>query len=957
MSAIATMEALVDCQSQQSQHNLTSPPLTSETADQPLLEHDQSPSKIPVVSKLTIIPTAVVQQTDEAGSSTSSPTSPTSSTSSSFPELNPDGSVSFSFCSPLFYDQKLYVYHILLSLYQRLSKCIEERPYVLLMLQYSIASIHGLTVYVLSVILSIAQLVMITATIENLEWVQSYKPLMWEWDKCFPGFVFPALDIDSDSEDDTLEGSKSLHSAHKDRRYWASRMTLKAGDELVDDGYHSEENQRRMRVKQSMSPTLRRRLVKYQHLVPSYWTPDEGNIANELEEAEGDRPQKAQKERSSAIGRVLPKTLSGALKPSKSKHVTFNEEVQVFGRRRSSQAPHTSSNIPQKSSMSYEIGPNLAVSDTKPAEGPILANDDAKVPATEPPVTKSSPASPSPPPVGRNVVDSLTQDEAEYQRRMASQDVNGSGTSSPLFKAEPRQTTISPAASISSPPHSEVTFPSGPVSPNPVTVDIVDHKHDLKRAGSIPLKLQSLLHRRNGQKGSSRRSATFSEPGTMDPSVPLSELEDPHEEQEQDGSSPRTSLSLGTRARRSLSLVLPRHGHGSHYTGGNNTPTSTGANDSDHLSVDHDGSIGRKNKNLVYRIVHPQRYKRELEQQLSDKDRQRLLAMVRLQHKHLLESDDQDTLAPALSPISSQDAALCGNAYYYATSAEYVEGLGAPNSVISTSIGTSFPEELQPKKSKGRPKIPRPLSIAPAHNTATTHVVGHGSEGDVMGQDGQHPHHKSLFNWRPHSPNRVQHLLWHPGHKHTQSTSSMINPPSASTVAATANDTTCPMSSAITPPISAGAHRLLSLGRSDSDKFTSFTSLGMPFRQQTPPKTPTSGTFAPPATPLLSVHEPTMEHTTFASIGEWSPSHSPAHSAPASPRHSTTIMLSDLANQGHDVAPLQDDSFDYDDSENIYADNAHMGSLPAVHSEVDEVTSKMPRKNFSFMRKLSKKKN
>lgn len=861
-----------------------------------------------------------------------------------------------------------------LNLYQRLSKCLEKHPSALLVLQYSVASIHGFTVYVLSVILSIIQLIMITATIENLEWVQTYKPLMCEWDKSFPGFVFPALDIESDSEDD-------IHNVHKGKRYWATKTTLKAGDDDTDDGYHSEESQRRMKIKQSMNPTLRKRLIKYEHLVPSFWTADEGDIADELDETTDEQHWKDHHS-----------TSKSELKPSRSKRVTFDEQVQVLGQRRSSQVAQVPPTNVRESSTSYEVGPNLSVANTE-LEHPQMADDLVNDSVADPSITKYDPTQSSLPDVGGSNVDILAREEAEYQRRMASEDGNGSGKSSPtLFRAEPRQSTSSAAAS-SSPPQSEVSSLSSstPSSPNPE--DIADDKHELKRAGSIPLKLHSLLHRHNnGQKESNRRSATFSGSSIMDSSSQSVQPRHSRQASSPDSSeSPqeqkRTPLSLGTRARRSLSLALPRHGHGSHHSGSNAAPSET--NDGDNLGIDHHGSIGRKNKNLAYRIVHPQRYKRELEQQLSEKDRQRLLTMVQLQRQHFLEPNE-DTSTPVshnLPPISSHDAALCGNAYYFATSAEYVEGLGAPGSVISTSVGTSFPEELQSKKSKGRSKPPRPLSLVPVNHTTPSYAKGNspGLEGDSMTRSSQHPNHKSLFNWHPPSPHRLQNLLRHPGHKHTQSTSSLIYPPGAMSSAATPNESHCAIASAIKSPITSGAHRLLSIGRSDSEKFTSFTSLGTPFNPQALPKTPTTPNTLDCSTALQPTHDPATEHTTFASIGYWSPNQSPAHSAPGSPRQSVTIMPSDLASlsqvdsNGHEEQDdfYHDDQFYEQDSGDQYPSEYQQGSLkdqlqmdPSMQptafadasqevavepAEAGVASGKPPRKGLGFMRKLSRK--
>ncbi|KAF9353817.1 hypothetical protein BGX34_011361 [Mortierella sp. NVP85] len=944
------MKALIDCHKQsmaehgQSQSQVDLP--LAENPDGLLQQQDQSPPIAPPAPKLTILPTVVAQQTDDTSSSaSSSPTSPTSS----YDGLASDGNISFSFSSPIFYDEKLYIYHTFLDLFQRLGQFIKQRPFMLLVLQYSIASIHGVTVYLVSVILSVAQLIMIAATVENLEWVQTYKPLMNEWDSCLPGFVFPALDIESESEDDSLDASNP--STPKDKVYWASKMTLKSGDDHVDDGYHSEENIKRMEATQSMDSTIRRRLVKYQGLSPSFALEEEYAV----DEPEGiTNNDHTGDEYTGRFKRALAKTLSGALKPSKSKRVTFNEQVQVMGRKRRS----SSKNAPSMSSTPRGAGSELAASDAEQEES--VANDNATVLTAEPFITKYDPASPLPSPVSgdADALTNLAQEEAEYQRRMASKDVNGSRSSSPVIEAEPRMSTD---ASLSSPTHPKETSPSGSAPSSPVFPDVAQDTHDIRRAVSIPLKLHSLLHRhRHGQKSSVRHSATFSEPSTptslpsQSSQMNLPEENDSQQGQEDVSLSPTLPLSLGTRAKRSLSLVIPRHGHGSDNV-------STEAHDDSKADKDHHGSVGRKNK-LMYRIVHPQRYKRELEQQLSDKDRQRLLTMVHLQHKHLLESGDEETseqLSHTLAPISSQDQALCGNAYYYATSAEYVEGLGAPDSVISTSVGTSFPEELQSKKTKSKSKVPRPLNLAPPHNAGR----GNGTEGE-----------KSIFKWHPHSPIRLQHLF-HPGHKHTQSTSSLIHPPgSVPTASAPATITTPPtpttaaaMNDSIgappvaVPPIATGPHRAFALGRTDSEDFTSFASLGMPMKQTAHPIPLASSNLAPEGT-FVSSHDPDMEHTTFASLKYRSPNPSPAHSAPSSPRQSVSLGALDQDDEGHHYPNeyQQEDGFVEEDHHSLNTPMDLQMAEPydvmnGGSTDATMISGKPPHKGLNFIRKLSKK--
>ncbi|KAI1318934.1 hypothetical protein EDD11_005368 [Mortierella claussenii] len=937
------MKALIDAerqqlmvQQQQQQHALA----RHASNEHPSPQSASSPSpSLPlseavVAPKLIIMPTAIAHTSGSVHSSAAS--SPTSSTSSTFASIHPHDSVSFSFSSPLFYDQKLYIYQSLLKLYRLLAQYIEEHPNILSILQYSIATIHSITVYLLSVILSIAQLVMITATVENLDWIQNYKPLMCEWDSCFPGFVFPTMDIESECEDEVMEDSQLSPSGRKGGRYWNSRSKLKTGDDQIDDGYHSEESRKRMSFKQSMNSTLRRRLSKYPQWFPILWSPEESTAIEEAaaelkEEDDNSLSQDSDRHYSSRISRALVRTISGHLRPQQSKHVTFNEQVLVFGRRRSSQAPKSSpTTMPPMSPIVPTVDdatPALDVAHpSKNQVEPVSAAKEAALIATTS--------------VGDGRVNDMIKDDTEFQRKTAMEDTNGSGASSPVFQPDLRRTSTSPASSISSPIFSTTTSRISSMPVSPVIASFGKDSTDLRRSTSVPLKIGSFLHRHQNntatQKGVSRRSGAFSETSaTVHPSAqPITEASvtslaamAPQQESKLDTSlpnTPRTSLSLGTRAKRSFSLVLPRHGHQHNSS----TATGTDSSDNDSTALGRQDSV-HKHKNFMYRIVHPQRYKRELEQHLSAQERQRLLNLVELQHR-ILESDGTDIPEPL---DQRSNAALCGNAYYYATSAEYVEGLGAPNSVISTSIGTSFPEELQPKRNKSRNKQPRPVSYDHAFATTATYAPGCGysSEGDLrmiqanpvspQPQAQQHQPHKSLFKrgdskknessarvkrQRTQTPNRLQQLFSHPGHKQSQSTSSLINPPgslsaaSATAAAASASVSTQETGGATTPPVcsspaAAGAHRLLSRARSNSRNFTSFQSLGIP----ADPPSHSSSTLSTPSSGMMICSmayndDPAMAHTSFAAFGFPSPNQSPIHSAPASPRHSTSSMPMDI---------------------------------------------------------------
>lgn len=867
---------------------------------------------IPVVLKINTTPSSAGYYSDSANSS-----------ASASPTLGSHDAVTFSFSSPLFYDQKLYIYHTLLAIYKRLAKCIEEHPVVLLILQYSVALIHGFTVYLVSVILSIAQLIMIAFTIENLDWIQSYKPLMCEWDSHFPGFVFPALDIDSEEDDDDAYPSKTVSRVHKGGRYWQAQTTLKAGDDSVDDGYHSEESQQQLIVRQSMNSTLRKRLAKYQNWVPLLWSPEENSIQEASEETEEEQgADETEVHYSARIRRALVRTLSGGnYQPTKGKRrVTFNEQVMIFGRRRSSQAsqefPVGNESLSFTSSVSSDAVKSSTTSASHAEQAPstdMISREHQSHSSAGPMIASASTTSP----MDREKLATLACEEAEYQQRTASEDTNGSGTSSPTF------TPTSPAESAST----VSTTSSCSAAVKSATARIIKQSGDLRRSSSVPMKIGSFLNRhqtsnQEPRSTSPHHSSTFSESSTVsqNPRV-LPDHLDPQQDNKQEAVSPRSSMSLGTRAKRSFSLALPRpNTNNSNHNNTASLVTSTEPNNKDPSPLDRQGSVTKKN--FMYRIVHPQRYRRELEQQLTDRERQRLLALAHLQRDHILAADFLDPNArfsstEAAAALRASDSVLCGDPYYYATSAEYIEGLGAPNSVISTSFGTSFPEELQrhdrsSSGSKGRSKMARPASYDFDCRPVEVHTgaCGYGSEGETSSSRmtgkleksmSTGPYHgffrreskkksEGIVKDRTQSPNRLQQLFSHPGHKKSHSSSSSLD----AVVTAVPKDAGALDASAVpsqggrsTPPVfssptAANAHKLLSRARSNSRNFTTFTALG------TPAYPPAQPMMAAQFSGALAEHE--MEHTSFAAFGFPSPTSSPVHSVPASPRHSTSSM-------------------------------------------------------------------
>ncbi|KAF9564122.1 hypothetical protein EC968_004625 [Mortierella alpina] len=1030
MSAIATMKVLVDAENHrltgQQHRNLASPladpaerlaPTSSPEQPPQNQNHPCEKQSVPALVPLPQAPPVLTITLPVTHSATSSASySPTTSTISSSSDFGlPSESVSFTFFSPLFYDQKLFIYHFLLEFYQRLGRCIQQHPAVLVMLQYTVATIHGFTIYLLSVILSVAQLIMITFTLENLDWIQVHKPLMLEWDSRFPGFVFPALDIDSaDSEDECSDShTRTPRGQTKGSRYWNAQASLKGKDDLVDDGYQSEEYQQRWTIRQSMNSTLRKRLVKYQQWIPSLWNAEENRIQEDLEQEVEDsagltESQESEERYSSRLRRALVRTLSGNIRSASSKRVTFNEQVLIFGRRRSSQAS-------QSSVSSSAVSMTVIRIDAEHADveepHPSAQQEDAQVSASVAKQSDHTHGLSDPTATGDHAqLSTMVQDELLYRERMASEDVNGSGTSSPSFK--PDHSRSQPTKG-SSPPLSPSSISGSSSSPVTATT------RDLKRSISVPMKIGSFLHRHQQQNQRSdeplqstpRHSSTFSESSTVSRNpralpAHLAIVDTPAVELgTETPSSPRSLPLLGLRARRSLSLGMARP----------NSHPSAMQNAKSVASLERHGPSGRTNKNFMYRIVHPQRYKRELEQQWTEQEQQRLLSLANLQQRRILASD-QEKISATSTAAEAASPGLCGDAYYYANSAEYIEDLGAPDSVISTSYGISFPQELQRNKSKSIFRTQqRPASFEFGYRPPS--VVrppgsGYGSEGDHAKTGPgveqirlpQQQQHFSLFKrvskktvneQRAQSPNRLHQLFFHPGHSQTQSTSSLLQPPgshmsSSQPGTVTESSDGCGRT---TPPVfsssaAAGAHRLLSRGRSDSRSFTTFTALGVPSRPAHDPVASTPGTTTCPTVPNLafrSSRDPAMEHTTFAAFGFPSPTQSPMASAPASPRHSTssmptdampsrleamneiqadvvrghTFLESDFAvdgdtNQRRQQERHQQQELLLDQDDDLADSESHDTSFSSTSSGLsgNESTSR-PSRGLSFMRKLS----
>ncbi|KAG0337085.1 hypothetical protein BG004_007791 [Podila humilis] len=726
----------------------------------------------------------------------------------------------------------------------------------------------------------------------------------------------------------------------------------------MDDGYHSEETQKRQTIGiSSMNWILRRRFVKCHQWMPSMWSAEDNSIVKDDQDQVVDESDKesANKDTSmesmnrySSIRRALVRTLSGSVKPSKSKRVTFNEQVLILGRRLSGDVAKETA-----SSSSPSVPANLSMTPhTVPEDVPSTAKGSPALEAGSKPATATSGLDTSNRTLTAAQTNDILQEETEYQTTIAAQDINGSGSSSPVCHHCSAHSTaslppeLSPAASATSSSSSQMSSDSSVTKDSP----------ELRRSASAPLKLGSFFNRNNHRGNSNsnvpqqntltQHSATFSESSTLgqNPRAATVNITLPsysstgtctattsfmvpqRQELSSAESTPRSSLSLGTRAKRSISLVIPRPNSVISATSTVDSPKSNSS------STELQGSIGRKNKNLMYRIVHPQRYKREMEQQLMEQERQRLLTLALLQRRELLAAE---TTADS---VGAKDH-LCGDAYFYATSAEYIEGLGARNSVISTSVGISFPEELQDKKPqfKNRGTRPRPASyeygytpkaLFPGmYDSSSESDIATETSGTAARSSQETPRSRSFVFKRGEKkngsvsstksskgtrsngpPNRLQQLFSHPGHKQTQSTSSLIHPPGSAGTYSTATaemglqglpievlNVSLEDEHLLPEPVfsssaAAGAHQLLSRARSDSRTYTSFTTIGT-----TPAFPPTQSTFSAICSKSSGRTQTSTDRTSFADFGFPSPTLSPVDSMqPASPRHSTSSVHSDM---------------------------------------------------------------
>ncbi|KAG0338803.1 hypothetical protein BG000_003372 [Podila horticola] len=130
------------------------------------------------------------------------------------------------------------------------SKCfgdkIDRHPLALVMVQYTMAATQAFTLYFLSVICSLIHSVMIIATIEGLDWIQTFGPLVLEWDSFLFGAVFLTMEIDlgdsvstrSDKSTPPFRHNKpsssvSSNSSHSSKRVTFDEQVLVLGTATV----------------------------------------------------------------------------------------------------------------------------------------------------------------------------------------------------------------------------------------------------------------------------------------------------------------------------------------------------------------------------------------------------------------------------------------------------------------------------------------------------------------------------------------------------------------------------------------------------------------------------------------------------------------------------------------------------------------------------------------------------
>ncbi|KAF9165600.1 hypothetical protein DFQ26_009732 [Actinomortierella ambigua] len=359
MSAIATVRALIEVHRQETL--------------------EKTSGSIPRASSSSAHPPSPASSTHSLSSSPPpsrvSTTSPTPSRTSSPGPAQP---VDFTFLSPLFYNQKMWVWHLLQDVYQSLARSMNRNPFALLMLQYSIALVHGATIYLLSVLLSLAHLLVIAATMERqLGWRSGFRLLRTQWDIRLPEM----LDFEPQAEQQDgvvqprhrhrystrLSSSRQIRSSNRASSPTTTRQAISAkSSSVMNSGWND---------------ALHHRLTRWNRwAVPRIWAPVSSTEQEEKEEYDTQEEDyeeiddddnvdttvsppppllrfsegvdnTADESYPSRLRKAFVKTLSGGFKPALTNHttanhakttnstrkkVTFSEKVVIWGRRRSS---------------------------------------------------------------------------------------------------------------------------------------------------------------------------------------------------------------------------------------------------------------------------------------------------------------------------------------------------------------------------------------------------------------------------------------------------------------------------------------------------------------------------------------------------------------------------------------------------------------------------------------------
>ncbi|KAG0035749.1 hypothetical protein BGZ81_000042 [Podila clonocystis] len=119
------------------------------------------------------------------------------------------------------------------------SKCfgdkVDRHPLALVMVQYSMAATQAFTLYFLSVICSLVHSIMIIATIEGLDWIQTFGPLVLEWDSFLFGAIFLTMEIDLGSMD---PASKSYYISKHEEEARSNPVSIRGSDKSTPPQSH-----------------------------------------------------------------------------------------------------------------------------------------------------------------------------------------------------------------------------------------------------------------------------------------------------------------------------------------------------------------------------------------------------------------------------------------------------------------------------------------------------------------------------------------------------------------------------------------------------------------------------------------------------------------------------------------------------------------------------------------------